>query len=122
MSEPRIAELRFAPKRLSPWAALRMGMTYEEARAVLGPGPSREFVTRVRRGQIVFQPPLEVAGRPVLPSSGPTRPEPARIRYVNQAAATVRPCLRCRKPFESSGPSNRMCDRCRGCDVSPYAL
>lgn len=122
MNEPRIAELRFAPKRLSPWASLRLGMTHEEARAVLGPGPCREFLTRVRRGQIVFQPPLEVAGQPVLPSPGPTRPEPARVRYVNQATTTVRPCLRCRTPFESSGPGNRLCERCRTQNVSPYAI
>lgn len=121
MTEPRIAELLFVPKRLSPWAALRLGMTREEACAVLGPGPSRELLTRVRRGQIVFQPPLMVAGQPVLPPTAPTQPEPPRIRYVNQQAGS-RPCLRCRKPFESSGPGNRMCDRCRGCDVSPYAL
>lgn len=36
----------------------------------------------------------------------------------------VRPCLRCRRPFPSAGPGNRMCDPCRTklADESPYAV
>ena len=36
----------------------------------------------------------------------------------------ARPCLRCRKPFESEGPHNRLCGSCsnRAGDVSPYAI
>jgi hypothetical protein len=120
MSAPRIAELRFAPKRLSPWAALRVGMTREEACAVLGPGPSREFLTRVRQGQIIFHPPLQVAGQPVLPGPKPAEPSRGHVRYVNKDPAALRPCICCRRSFESSGPGNRMCERCRGRDVSPF--
>lgn len=39
-------------------------------------------------------------------------------------ATQTRPCLRCRKPFESEGPHNRLCKACanRAGDVSPYAV
>lgn len=35
--------------------------------------------------------------------------------------ATRRPCLRCRKPFVSTGPGNRLCRPCqqRAADMSP---
>jgi len=34
-----------------------------------------------------------------------------------------RPCLRCREPFASTGPGNRLCRRCllRAADMSPFA-
>lgn len=32
-----------------------------------------------------------------------------------------RACLRCGKQFDSSGPGNRLCQRCRSVDVSPLA-
>lgn len=37
---------------------------------------------------------------------------------------TARPCLRCRKPFESEGAHHRLCLPCtnRAQDVSPYAV
>jgi len=122
VSEPRIAELRFTPKRLSPWVALRVGMTQPEARAALGPGPSRELLERVRRGQIVFDPPIQVCGRDVRDVRAKAKPSRKPVKYVNREGATLRPCLCCRQPFESSGPGNRMCDACRGRNVSPYAL
>lgn len=34
----------------------------------------------------------------------------------------TRPCLRCRKPFESEGNHNRLCYACANADVSPYAV
>ena len=34
----------------------------------------------------------------------------------------TRPCLRCRKPFESEGAHHRLCNACATADVSPYAL
>lgn len=36
----------------------------------------------------------------------------------------VRPCLRCRSPFDNHGPGNRMCDPCRAksAEASPYAV
>lgn len=116
MSEPRIAELRFKPKRLSPWAKLRVGMTQAEAHAALGPGPYRELSFRAQKGQIVFDPPLLAKGREVKPQ--PPKP----VRYVNRDAPNLRPCLCCRQPFESEGPGNRMCSGCRTKSVSPYAL
>jgi len=120
VSEPRIAELRFTPKRLSPWVALRAGMTESEARAALGPGPSRELMERVRRGQIVFHPPLQVSGREVRAERSQPPPRRKPVKYVNREGATLRPCLCCRQPFESSGPGNRMCEGCRGRNVSPF--
>lgn len=127
MSVPRIAELRFKPKHLSPWAALRVGMTRAEACEALGPGPSRELLERVRRGQIVFVPALRASGREVTdrkepPEAKATRPGRKSVRYVNRDPASLRPCLCCRQPFESAGPGNRLCDGCRGRNVSPYAL
>lgn len=122
MSDPRITELRFKPKRLSPWAALRLGMTQEEARAALGPKSSRELLERVRRGQIVFQPPLQTCGRDVRAERPKGEPRHNPVKYVNREGATLRPCLCCRQPFESSGPGNRMCDGCRGQSVSPYDI
>lgn len=48
------------------------------------------------------------------------------VRYQNRDAALMaleshvraakrkrRPCMTCRKPFDSEGAHNRMCDRCR---------
>jgi len=41
------------------------------------------------------------------------------VRYV-RPAEQERPCLRCRKPFMSHGPGNRLCGDCRTRDVSPF--
>lgn len=37
---------------------------------------------------------------------------------------TRRPCLRCRREFDSVGPGNRLCEPCRvkSADASPYAV
>jgi hypothetical protein len=35
---------------------------------------------------------------------------------------TARPCLCCRRDFESSGPGNRLCANCSTKSVSPYAI
>lgn len=100
-------------------------MTQAEARAALGPGPSRELLERVRWGQIVFQPPIQLNGRDEREVRAKrTKPAQPRkpVKYVNQVDAAPQPCLCCRQPFASSGPGNRMCDRCRTRNVSPYAL
>jgi hypothetical protein len=42
------------------------------------------------------------------------------MRPRNDALVTTRPCLRCREAFESEGPCNRLCEKCReygGIDV-----
>lgn len=40
-----------------------------------------------------------------------------------QLVSTVkRPCLRCRKPFESEGAHHRLCGACGKLDVSPFAV
>ncbi|WP_416385531.1 HGGxSTG domain-containing protein [Tsuneonella sp. CC-YZS046] len=38
--------------------------------------------------------------------------------------AATRPCLRCRKPFESEGNHHRLCGACsnRAAETSPYAV
>jgi len=118
MSEPRITELRYKPRPGSPWANLRLGMTRAEARAAMGVR-TVEIMERVRRGLIIFDPPIEKCGRAVKPN--PTlRDRP--ISYRRPASSKTRPCLCCRDPFDSHGPGNRLCDRCRARDVSPYAL
>lgn len=33
---------------------------------------------------------------------------------------SVRPCLRCRAPFRSEGPHNRLCGECRRIETSPF--
>lgn len=35
--------------------------------------------------------------------------------------AKARPCLCCGKRFNSTGPGNRLCQKCRHKDVSPFA-
>lgn len=47
---------------------------------------------------------------------------PRRGRFVKGGppGSIVRPCLRCRRPFASEGPHNRMCGLCRVASVSPY--
>lgn len=42
-----------------------------------------------------------------------TRAEPIVVRRTRDAPAT-RPCLGCRRPFESEGWHNRLCTPCRG--------
>lgn len=48
------------------------------------------------------------------------------VRGLDDApiAPKQRPCLRCRKPFDSAGPGNRVCAACsnRAGEMSPYAL
>ena len=36
----------------------------------------------------------------------------ALSRRRPKVAVTLRPCLKCREPFESSGKGHRMCPRC----------
>ena len=33
---------------------------------------------------------------------------------LRSSQRTMRPCISCGRPFESSGPHNRMCPRCKG--------
>ncbi len=51
-------------------------------------------------------------------------PSPNRRRDVHgELLETVtRPCLPCRKPFESEGPHNRLCGPCAKLSLSPFAL
>ena len=39
----------------------------------------------------------------------------SKLHDAKQAAkkGTKRPCLGCKSPFDSAGPHNRMCDKCR---------
>lgn len=37
----------------------------------------------------------------------------AKDRLTRAASFTTRPCITCRKPFESEGIHNRMCGHCR---------
>lgn len=41
------------------------------------------------------------------------------VKYV-RPGERERPCLRCRQPFMSHGPGNRLCCHCRTRDVSPF--
>lgn len=40
----------------------------------------------------------------------------------NAPETVTRPCLRCRKPFESEGAHHRLCGMCARLDVSPFAM
>lgn len=99
MIDPKIAALRFEPKRGSPWASLRVGMTLTEAVTALGSGPRNYgYITdRVRLGRIVLDRPLPQ--RTVIASdisdadTGRGAEEPPR-------QTVTRPCLRCRQPFQ----------------------
>lgn len=48
----------------------------------------------------------------------------ARYGAVQTFEDGTRPCLRCRKPFESGGKHNRLCGPCgnRASDASPHAF
>ena len=37
-----------------------------------------------------------------------------------RASSRSRPCLCCKRPFNSKGPGNRLCTECRHVSVSPY--
>lgn len=39
-----------------------------------------------------------------------------------RASRVMRPCMCCRRPFQSEGAHNRLCDPCRrkGSDISPF--
>lgn len=45
---------------------------------------------------------------------------PRAVAGAVVADKTKRPCLRCRAPFRSEGPHNRMCAKCRTVSVSPF--
>ena len=119
MIDPRITDLRFIPQRGSRWAGLRVGMTIDKAFDVLGRGRNDRAALyhRIRRGEILLDLPLPQCK--ALPSdiydadTGRGAEEPPR-------QAKVRSCLRCRQPFQSEGPGNRLCDGCRGRNVSPF--
>ena len=119
MIDTRITDLRFIPARRSRWAALRVGMTLDEAIAALGgrPNDRGNIYHRARCGQIVFDLPLPQ--RTVIASDisdvDTDRGEEEPPRQI-----VTRPCLFCRTPFASEGPGNRLCDGCRGRNVSPF--
>jgi len=53
------------------------------------------------------------------------RPRSYRKRrdvFDEPAVTVTRPCLRCRKPFESEGAHHRLCYPCASENVSPYAV
>ena len=64
-----------------------------------------------------------------LPRKKRKKPAPSVPRDLRGAddgprPTTRRPCLRCRNPFDSHGPGNRLCDPCRArsSDASPYEV
>lgn len=61
------------------------------------------------------------------------KPVSGRLSYAAEAeirldkirrkeASTRRPCMCCRQRFDSEGPHNRLCGRCRYYNLSPLAL
>jgi len=58
---------------------------------------------------------------PDRPEVLPHRRRSAKYPSRPSALTTPRPCMTCRKTFDSEGPYNRMCDRCRkwAAEVSP---
>ena len=115
MSEPRVVRL---PDNLRPgsgaherWSRARLGMTFGELRAagVL----RRDIWWYAQRGKVVFDPPV--------PGIGPAKPYTIK-QYTRPSGPSTRPrsCLCCGRTFRSAGPHNRLCDPCRGRDVSPF--
>lgn len=47
--------------------------------------------------------------------------KPYQHKAPTSDRAKQRACLCCRSIFLSTGPANRMCDGCRGGDVSPFS-
>lgn len=43
-----------------------------------------------------------------------------RLAVLTTPGARRRPCLCCGKDFQSDGPHNRLCGRCRNQSTSPY--
>lgn len=39
-------------------------------------------------------------------------PDPDELPFQRQVIYTTRPCLKCRKDFQSEGKHNRICERC----------
>jgi hypothetical protein len=76
---------------------------------VSNPGYSGRVVRYEWRGEVA----APAASRPSSQRAERPLPRPAR--------ATQRPCLCCRRIFQSAGPHNRLCGNCRCRDVSPFA-
>lgn len=55
-----------------------------------------------------------------MPRGKPSTRRESTRRTPRAREAVVRPCLRCGHSFPSEGPHNRLCNRCRGIDVSPF--
>jgi DnaJ-class molecular chaperone len=36
------------------------------------------------------------------------------MKPLGEAVTVKRPCLKCKETFDSEGPCNRLCDKCRG--------
>ena len=43
-----------------------------------------------------------------------------RSPHVNTQQKKIRPCIQCRKPFSSTGPGNRICQKCKARDPMNY--
>ena len=81
---------------------------------------------RVLAGLPVDMSYLRARAAPAQRRESRAAPVPRDLRGADGAAKpiTVRPCLRCRSPFDSHGPGNRLCPACRArsADASPYAV
>ena len=40
--------------------------------------------------------------------------------FVNKGEMKLRDCIQCRKPFKSTGPGNRICQKCKARDPMNY--
>jgi hypothetical protein len=119
MIDARITELRFKPGPGSRWAALRVGMTLDDAVHALGDrrNDRGNLYYRARCGEIVFDLPLPQRG---VVASDISDVDTGRGVEEPPRRTVTRPCLCCRQPFQSEGPGNRLCDGCRGRNVSPF--
>ncbi len=75
----------------------------------------RQIAATVRRGYGTVSGHLRELREQAADEADPCRLKPP-------AAARDRQCLGCGKTFASQGPHNRQCVKCRGRDVSPYAI
>lgn len=72
--------------------------------------------TAIRKGLAAGQAPSVIAA-----SLG--RPEPSvsrRIEATSRKRITTRPCMCCQNNFQSEGPHNRLCGRCRTKEKTPF--
>ena len=96
------------------------GKTYHVIARSLG-----RAMTSISSRLITLNVPLRRAGRAkdIAPAPPPGSSHSRKdIKAGGRGEQKLRNCLCCRKTFMSAHAGNRLCNKCRTIDVSPYAL